>query len=542
MKVLAQTHGTKERLEDHPKWKEIETLVRILLMLSFENLLYVSQYLPELFHIVLLLFATGPPLVRATVHGLLINIVHSLYTTMVSSQNKMQSLRLLLSELDQQKTRVVFGLGGLSISAFSKPSEKAMSLEAAPMAIGTVETVAMSLLSILNYCSSTGSCLGTAWHSRFLSLATRVAYTPNTSLQPRAIIALGVLCNSSSLVTDDLMSQVLRTLQDVLVAGHKLDQDLPLSLIICLTRLFEHLPSRSKYFKPMFWLAMVLLEIDEPSLFAVAIGLLEVVLKSLDNHDCFADGIISYCMAAREECGLEEALSKSDQVTGINFKTSFSFAVAGHLLKGLRKPATKTATARVLSTFVDIAAKKSIGNNMLGYLAALLPIKGDDMENMRQLLSGEAGSPHQYLFREEMLPDTMNGALLFTLLVTILKSSDSEHEQQFIYESLKEGVLAMPEAFPVVYDVLIPKMTYVIQNSQNPQIIDACLCIMKSMFSGEMEATTSKKRLNKDYLSTKIGFQGLIDCDTFSKSTSAKTTDVLVKIACQLLEQILKLK
>ena len=76
--------------------------------------------------------------------------------------------------------------------------------------------------------------------------------------------------------------------------------------------------------------------------------------------------------------------------------------------------------------------------------------------------------------------------------------------------------MAMPEAFPVVYEVLIPKMTYVIQNSQNPQIIDACLCIMKSMFSGEMEATTSKKRLNKDYLATKIGFQGLIECDTFS--------------------------
>lgn len=53
--------------------------------------------------------------------------------------------------------------------------------------------------------------------------------------------------------------------------------------------------------------------------------------------------------------------------------------------QGLRKPATKTATARVLSTFLDIAAKKAIGNNMLGYLAALLPIKGDDVDNMRQL-------------------------------------------------------------------------------------------------------------------------------------------------------------
>jgi len=129
-------------------------------------------------------------------------------------------------------------------------------------------------------------------------------------------------------------------------------------------------------------------------------------------------------------------------------------------------------------------------------------------------------------------------ALLFTLLVTILKSSDSEHEQQFIYSSLKEGVVVMPEAFPVVYDVLIPKMSYVIQNNQNPQIIEACLCIMKSMFSGGMEAT--KKRLTKDYLATKAGFQGLIDSDSFTKPVPK--TDVLVKIVCQVLDQIFKLR
>lgn len=34
-------------------------------------------------------------------HGLLINIVHSLYTTLVTQDNKLQSLRLLLSELNQ---------------------------------------------------------------------------------------------------------------------------------------------------------------------------------------------------------------------------------------------------------------------------------------------------------------------------------------------------------------------------------------------------------------------------------------------------------
>ncbi len=98
----------------------------------------------------------------------------------------------------------------------------------------------------------------------------------------------------------------------------------------------------------------------------------------------------------------------------------------------------------------------------------------------------------------------------------ISTASDSEHEQLFIYESLKEGILTMPEAFPVVYDTLIPKMALVLQNSQNQQIIDACLSIMKSMFSPQMQATINKRRLNKDYLHQKIAFSGLIDADSFT--------------------------
>jgi hypothetical protein len=46
-------------------------------------------------------------------------------------------------------------------------------------------------------------------------------------------------------------------------------------------------------------------------------------------------------MQAREEGGLETALAKADQMMGVSFKTSFSFAVTAHLLKGLRAPATK---------------------------------------------------------------------------------------------------------------------------------------------------------------------------------------------------------
>lgn len=47
----------------------------------------------ELFYIVIMLFATGTSDIRATTHGLLINIIHSLYTIKVTPEDKLQSLR-----------------------------------------------------------------------------------------------------------------------------------------------------------------------------------------------------------------------------------------------------------------------------------------------------------------------------------------------------------------------------------------------------------------------------------------------------------------
>ena len=49
-------------------------------MLSFNNNLDVATHLPYLFHLVSLLLSTGPLSLRASVHGLVVNIIHSLLT------------------------------------------------------------------------------------------------------------------------------------------------------------------------------------------------------------------------------------------------------------------------------------------------------------------------------------------------------------------------------------------------------------------------------------------------------------------------------
>ncbi len=67
-------------LEQHLMWDDIAILARYLLMLSFNDSLDVATHLPFLFHIVTLLVATGPLSLRASTHGLVINIIHSLCT------------------------------------------------------------------------------------------------------------------------------------------------------------------------------------------------------------------------------------------------------------------------------------------------------------------------------------------------------------------------------------------------------------------------------------------------------------------------------
>ena len=61
-------------------WDDIAILARYLLMLSFNNCLDVARHLPFLFHIITFLVCTGPVSMRASTHGLVINIIHSLCT------------------------------------------------------------------------------------------------------------------------------------------------------------------------------------------------------------------------------------------------------------------------------------------------------------------------------------------------------------------------------------------------------------------------------------------------------------------------------
>ena len=123
-------------LEQHVNWDDIAILARYLLMLSFNNCLDVARHLPYLFHIVSFLVCSGSLSMRASCHGLVINIIHSLCTCTSpifsgSSQNPLFSaktsggfsedtqsvLRLSLDEFSLPKFYLLFGISKVKSAA-----------------------------------------------------------------------------------------------------------------------------------------------------------------------------------------------------------------------------------------------------------------------------------------------------------------------------------------------------------------------------------------------------------------------------------------
>eukprot|EP01133_Synstelium_polycarpum_P017457 gene17457-20830_t len=541
-KVLRLLERTTEapivvELAEHKLWSQIVVYLRILLTISFDNLICAQQFLPELLHIICSTFSIGNTHVRITVHGLLINTVHSLYTSLVSPDNKLPGLPFLLSEFGSPSFRLLFGIGGSTTTDFTITDPSARDLER--MSIMNVDPVVSNIFSMLNTCSPGGQCFGTAWHARWLSFTTIAALRHNPPIQCRALITLGIIARSSTFVRDELVENIIKVLRGFVTAPRALveNNDLIVGVLSCLTKLFEYIPPTSRFITPLFWVAATMVQLYEPRIFTATVALLEVMIKSMDRWDLFQDSVARTLMTAREP--YNSILSRLDNTTGISFESNFSFAIASHLLKGIKHPSTKTMTARLINTFLTITAKRGNGISVLGYLSALFPTEGE-VANTEQIsiLSGEASrtTPMQLLFNDHMLPDNDNAALLFTYLVTLLSHTDREHEQLFIYDALKEGITFAPKAFPVISKSFIPKISNIIATSQIERMTQSCLAIMEQMFNFKVE-TDITNCVGPSHLK-KLCFQGLPDCGAGFARQSTTINETIIRACGDLLTSI----
>lgn len=539
-KIFKTIDATKrsviDRLDDHISWSSISTMLRLLFFLSFENLLHVQVFLPELFHLFILLFGTGSSHIRSTVYGLLINVVHSLYTSKVTSEDKFQNLSFHLSEFNQPNFKLLLGISGdKNVNAFSKPDATEKQLEKIP--ITNVDTVASSLYNVLASVFHGNNPVGTTWHSRWLSLTTQMAFTSNLALQPRAYITLGVLCKSPTFVTDDFVELLLTSLKEALresshaETSSSANDELSYSLILCLTRIYEYLPVTSPYFKALFWVAIGILQISDVQLFTAGLKMMGVILKLQENEGY---GNVEEYYNTYRDGPVGQILAKLDNLTGLNFKASFSFGIAGNLAKGLKHPKTKADTTEVLSSFLDQASKTQLGANILGFLAALVPVEGESVIQNTSIVTPQGKNLHGIFFAEPLLPDQKNVVLLFALLLTFLQNTEKDYEKLFIYKTIKEGVEYNPESFFAIEHIVIPLIDEVIQKSQNPVLIQAVKDILSLVYIHKLK---NSSKLSKDYL-TEIGFPKLANCGSFEIDKEDKRE--ISKVVILLLDNLLK--
>ncbi|XP_050358345.1 neurofibromin isoform X1 [Nymphalis io] len=406
-------HSPTAMLEQHMMWNDIAILARYLLMLSFNNCLDVASHLPYLFHTVTFLVCSGTVSMRAATHGLVINIIHSLCTCNSPSFSE-ETRRVLMLSLDEFALPKFYQMFGISkvksaaVTAFRSPynrhtaewySEHSYTCSelscGAPSASGglvgaltgaqaggsqsdrerlplqSLEIIADALLEIMETCmKDIPNC---DWLNTWTSLVKNFAFCYNPALQPRALIVFGCI---SKHVTDDDMKQLLRILVKALESFN--DVALLEAIIMCLTRLQPLLHPESPIHKALFWVALSVLQLDDPTLYAAGLALMEQNLHTLDSQGAFDNKTLEdVLMETREP--LEWHFKPLDHAVGLSFRSNFHFALVGHLIKGFRHPAggTVSRACRVLSALLALAARPArdkfqLTTRTVAYLTALV--------------------------------------------------------------------------------------------------------------------------------------------------------------------------
>ncbi|XP_015607506.1 neurofibromin isoform X2 [Cephus cinctus] len=378
-------------LEQHMMWDDIAILARYLLMLSFNNCLDVGKHLPYLFHMVTFLVCSGSLSMRASTHGLVINIIHSLCTCSSPSfsEDSKRVLRMSLDEFSLPKFYLLFGISKVKSAAvtafrssyrhsnekwFGNERSISGSQDRERLALTSLEVITDALLEIMEACMrDIPKC---DWLRTWTSLAKSFAFCFNPALQPRALIVFGCISKS---ITDQDVKQLLRILVKALESFN--DITLLEAIVMCLTRLQPLLRPESPIHRYLFWVATSVLQLDEASLYASGLALLEQNLHTLDSQGTFDDKTLEQVMMSTRE-PLEWHFKQLDHAVGLSFKSNFHFALVGHLLKGYRHPTptTVTRTARVLTMLLAIVAKPlrrdkfEVTPESVAYLAALVSV------------------------------------------------------------------------------------------------------------------------------------------------------------------------
>ncbi|KAI7870568.1 hypothetical protein BDF14DRAFT_1771252 [Spinellus fusiger] len=519
----------------HPAWNEITILIRFILMASFNNRGPVKSYLPEIFYIVSLVVGIGPTFIRASVHGIVINVIQSLCTSLPLPSTNIKKLKHLLNDLSESKFKILFGLAKPHTDAFSISADTTID-SADPISLSSLESIFNICLEAIQH-SSPSIDLGNVWRARCMSLVTSTAFQFNPSIQPRAFVVLG--CLGREEIDDDLLYQILVVLKGALSIFSDSDPSLVKSIVMCLKNIVSGLSVDSRYLPQLFWVAIALIEINSSAIFSAAVDLLQAVLNTLESYDLFGSDSISTVLLEIREPMLDTA-QLLDRLCGVNFDTHFSFAIVSVLMKGVRYTDCKNMIYQTLGTILGIEYKQVMENTslqresaitqpqILGYILILVPV-ASSFEAFRELLrlAGlyevddiSLANTYDGIFDKFDIPDSSTALLFISLLVAQLNYIENESERTFIYGLLGEAAAGIPEVFSFVYDTLLPKMNQIVISSQAQAIMESVTKIMLTACSES--AFNDQDRPSLKQLLEELNFSALYD-PTFSLETKSLT-------------------
>lgn len=289
-----------------------------------------------------------------------------------------------------------------------------------------------------------------------MGLVTSTAFQFNPAIQPRAFIVIGCLAQDE--VDDDLVYQILVALRGALQFHSNTESNLLISILMCLKNIAQNMPPTSRYLLPLFWIAVALVEINDPAIFSASTELLTSIIEILDHHRLLYEdeSIIEALLNAREP--FEEAANELDSECEVNFASHFPFAMVAILLKGMKHENTRDAIRLALCKFLEIERKYNIdqrivNTEMLGYLVALLPLasRDDALPDALRLAGFDSHElDDESIFEKTDIPDNTTALLMISLLVNMLNLPDKDVDRTFIYSLLAEAALAIPSVFGVV--------------------------------------------------------------------------------------------
>ena len=409
------------------------------------------------------------------------------------------------------------------------------------------------------------------------------AFRSNPAIQPRLLVALGCLADSE--VDDALLYQLGNALRNTLDGQYIKDGNEMIlnSLIFACTKLVGarlkpgYTGPESAYLNELFWLGVAVLEVADGLMYPLAVTFVETCLKALSLSGALQrQHLPNFLLRSRKP--LESAANALDEIVGINFDRSFSFAMAALLAKGLKSQGSRDIVKSAAAVLLELSSKHRIKVNesanglesvkptvsfeVLPYLAILIPIINTNDELVRYLtLTGLNGDEYskvpftmvwKKLFTDgslEELLDNETSLLLSSLTAAILESCDREKELLLLYRFFAEAAPNTRSTFPYVYvsissdqlirryEEMIPKMTQVLTTSLNVQLLETIESILCTATSDPEFGADGVANYTQAKLLDELGFSVLMKAglDQMSRETRLKAAILAGDVAADVL-------